>query len=85
MKFVNPDEAIKRLAAAQGIDYLNLIKSQEQMQQESEQQNAQAMNQAMVGQAGSLASSPLMDPTKNPTAKEDFQAITQGMGPPTEE
>ena len=85
MKFVNPDEAIKRLAAAQGIDYLNLIKSQEQMQQESEQANAQAMNQAMVGQAGSLASSPLMDPTKNPTAKEDFQAITQGMGPPTEE
>jgi hypothetical protein len=86
VRYVNADEAIKRLAAAQGIDYLNLIKSQQQMQQESEQQHAQSMNQAMVGQAGSLASSPLMDPTKNPTAKEDFQAITQGLGPnPPEE
>jgi hypothetical protein len=79
MKFVNPDEAIKRLAAAQGIDYLNLIKSQQQLQQEAEQQaNAQA-NQALVGQAGSLASSPLMDPTKNPEAKEDFQSLMGGM------
>ena len=80
MKFVNPDEAIKRLAAAQGIDYLNLIKSQQQLQQEAEQQqNAQA-NQTLVGQAGSLASSPLMDPTKNPEAKEDFQSLMGGMG-----
>tara|TARA_B100000700_G_scaffold63876_1_gene70515 strand:+ start:898 stop:2496 length:1599 start_codon:yes stop_codon:yes gene_type:complete len=86
VRYVNADEAIKRLAAAQGIDYLNLIKSQQQMQQENEQQHAQAMNQAMVGQAGSLASSPLMDPSKNPSAKEDFAAITQGMGPnPPEE
>ena len=85
VRYVNADEAIKRLAAAQGIDYLNLIKSQDQMQQESEQQHAQTMNQAMVGQAGALASSPLMDPTKNPNAKEDFQAITQGLGPPPEE
>ena len=79
MKFVNPDEAIKRLAAAQGIDYLNLIKSQQQLQQEAEQQaNAQA-NQALVGQAGSLASSPLLDPSKNPDAKEDFQSLMGGM------
>jgi hypothetical protein len=79
MKFVNPDEAIKRLAAAQGIDYLNLIKTQQQLQQEAEQQqNAQA-NQAMVGQAGQLASSPLLDPTKNPDAKEDFQSMMGGM------
>ena len=85
MKFVNPDEAIKRLAAAQGIDYLNLIKSQQQLQQEAEQQqNAQA-NQALVGQAGSLASSPLMDPSKNPEAKEDFQSLLGGMQQPPEE
>jgi len=86
MKFVNPDEAIKRLAAAQGIDYLNLIKTQEQLQQEAEQQqNAQA-NQALVGQAGSLASSPMLDPSKNPDAKEDFQSLMGGMGqqPPEE-
>ena len=29
MKFINPLEAIKRLAAAQGIDVLNLVKTQE--------------------------------------------------------
>ena len=79
MRYVNPDEAIKRLAAAQGIDYLNLIKTQEQLQQEAaQQQNAQA-NQALVGQAGSIASAPLMDPTKNPEAKEDFQSLMGGM------
>ena len=79
MKFVNPEEAIKRLAAAQGIDYLNLIKSQQQLQQEAaQQQNAQA-NQALVNQAGSIASAPLMDPTKNPDAKEDFQSMLGGM------
>ena len=86
MKFVNPDEAIKRLAAAQGIDYLNLIKSQDQLQQEADAQQANAANQALVGQAGSIASAPLMDPTKNPDAKEDFASMMGGLGnqPPEE-
>ena len=86
MKFVNPDEAIKRLAAAQGIDYLNLIKSQEQLKQEAEQQQNDAANQALVGQAGSVMGSPLMDPTKNPDAKEDFQNMLGGLSqqPPEE-
>ena len=53
-QFINPDEVIKRLAAASGIDVLNLVKSmqeiqgqqQQQMEQEmamQEQQNAPAM------------------------------------------
>ena len=53
-QFINPDEVIKRLAAASGIDVLNLVKSmqeiqgqqQQQMQQQmamQEQQNAPAM------------------------------------------
>ena len=37
MRYINADEAIKRLAAAQGIDVLNLVKSMEQMEQEKEQ------------------------------------------------
>ena len=69
LKFVDPSEAIKRLATAQGIDVLNLIKSPEQLQQELQQQQADAANQALVQQAGSLASSPLMDPSKNPNAE----------------
>lgn len=58
-QYVDPTEYIKRLAAASGIDYLNLIKSPETMQQEQQQaQNAQ-MQQSLVGQAGSLAKSPM--------------------------
>ena len=36
MKYLNPDEAIKRLAAAQGIDVLNLVKSMQDQQAEKE-------------------------------------------------
>ena len=35
MQYIDPSEAIKRLAAAQGIDVLNLVKSQEQLQQDN--------------------------------------------------
>ena len=70
MKYVNPSEAIKRLAAAQGIDVLQLIKSQEELQQEMEaQQNAQA-NQSLIDQAGQLASAPALDPSKQPQPPE---------------
>ena len=37
MKFINPMEAIKRLAAAQGIDVLNLVKTEQQLGQDNEQ------------------------------------------------
>ena len=42
MKYLNPDEAIKRLAAAQGIDVLNLVKSMDQQQQEQQAEHATA-------------------------------------------
>ena len=50
-QFVNPDEVIKRLAAASGIDVLNLVKSMaekqaEQQQQMAQQQELMAMQQA---------------------------------------
>ena len=47
-QFVNPDEVIKRLAAASGIDVLNLVKSMEEKQAEQEQQ--MAMQQEMMAQ-----------------------------------
>ena len=65
-RFIDPTEAIKRLAAAQGIDVLNLVKSPETMESEMQQQQAMATQQQLLGQAGQLASSPLMDPSKNP-------------------
>ena len=36
MQHLNADEAIKRLAAAQGIDVLNLVKSMDQQQEEQQ-------------------------------------------------
>ena len=65
-QFLDPSEYIKRLAAAQGIDVLNLVKSPETMAQEKQQQQQQAQQQALMSQAGSLASAPMMDPSKNP-------------------
>ena len=71
MQFINPSEAIKRLAAAQGIDILNLVKTEEQMQQELEQQQQAQAQQSLVDQAGQMASAPLADPTKNPQLLEE--------------
>ena len=74
-KFINPDEYIKRLAASQGIDYLNLVKSVSDIQQESEQQQQMMQQQELLKQAGQFASSPMMDPTKNPNAQEMMNGI----------
>ena len=86
MKYVDPTEAIKRLAAAQGIDVLNLIKSPETMEQEMQQQQATAAQEQLLGQAGSIANSPLMDPTKNPEGLAESGFIPGGQQPitPTE-
>ena len=45
-QFINPDEVIKRLAAASGIDVLNLVKSMDEMQ--AEQQQAMQQEQQMM-------------------------------------
>ena len=66
MKYVNPSEYIKRLAAAQGIDVLNLIKTEQQLQEESQQQAEAQQQQAMVEQVGQLVNAPMMDPSKQP-------------------
>ena len=65
MRFLNASEAIKRLAAAQGIDILNLVKTEEEIEQEMQQQQQQAMQSSLVDQAGQMAGSPLADPSKN--------------------
>ena len=60
-QFINPLEAIKRLAAAQGIDTLNLIKTEEQMGQEKEEMMQQQQQQTLLDQAGQFANSKLAD------------------------
>ena len=75
MQYINADEAIKRLAAAQGIDVLNLVKSMEQIEQERMQTMQEQEDMALVGQAGNLLKSPLADPSKNPMAGETVNAV----------
>ena len=80
-KYVNPDEFIKRLATAQGIDILNLVKSMSEVQGEMQKTQQQMAQQELVKQAGQFASSPMMDPTKNPQAQEMMNEYT-GQGAP---
>ena len=82
LKFIDPSEAIKRLAAAQGIDVLNLVRTTEQLEQMKQQQTADKSNQSLVDQAGQLAGTPLMDPDKNPELAEQAAAVLQNIAPP---
>ena len=72
-QYLDPVEYIKRLAAAQGIDVLNLVKTAETMEQERQQQLQQQMQMSMVDQAGQLAGSPMADPSKNPALGQGLQ------------
>ena len=82
MQYIDPSEAIRRLAAAQGIDVLNLVKSQEQIQQDRAMLQQDAAQQSLVDQTGQLAGTPLMDPQKNPQLAEQAQQVLQNIAPP---
>ena len=79
-QYVDPSEYIKRLAAAQGIDYLNLVKTPEQMQQDKQQQMQMQAQQSLIDQAGQLASAPALDPSKNPELNDGSQALAPDQG-----
>nr|BDD44273.1 hypothetical protein 19 [bacterium] len=84
MKFIDPTEAIKRLAASSGIDVLNLVKTAEQLQQDKQIAQGDAMQQSLVDQAGQLAGTPMMDPSKNPQINgNEFTQETPQPEPPT--
>ena len=79
VRYINPSEAIKRLAASQGIDTLNLIKTDQQLQADMQQAQQQQMQASIVDQAGQLAGTPMMDPSKNPGAQEQANRIAEGL------
>ena len=58
-QFIDPTEFLKRLAAASGIDTLNLVKSAETMANEQQQAQQQQMMASLTQQAGQLAKSPI--------------------------
>ena len=85
LQYLNPDEVVKRLAAAQGIDVLNLVKSMDQRQQEQQGAMEQQQQMEMTKQQGQLASAPMNDPSKNPAlAKQLEQQQAPPQQPPTE-
>ena len=61
LKYINPTEVVKRLAAAQGIDVLNLIKTEEQLAGEKQQLEQERTQQSLVDQAGQLSKSPVVE------------------------
>ena len=54
-QYINPDEVIKRLAAAQGIDVLNLVKSMQELQAEQQQGMQQQAAMMQMQQAPQMA------------------------------
>jgi hypothetical protein len=81
--YINPEEVVKRLAAAQGIDVLNLVKSMQEVQDQQQQQFQQQQDLEMTKQNAAIAGSPMMDPSKNP-ALADMLTPEEGAGIPPE-
>ena len=82
-QYINPEELIKRLAAAQGIDVLNLVKSIQEIQQEQQQAQEQAMQMEQQKQQAAMASTPMNDPSKNPVLAAQLEQESE-QAPPTE-
>lgn len=82
LQYLNPDEAIKRLAAAQGIDVLNLVKSMDQQNEEQEAAMQQQEQMEMTKQAAAMQSAPINDPSKNPALAAELEQ--QAEQPPIE-
>ena len=74
--FINPDEVIKRLAAASGIDVLNLVKSMQEIQGQQQQQMEQQM--AMQQQQNA----PAMAAVEQKQMQAEMQMAQQQQQPP---
>ena len=74
-QYINPDELIKRLAAAQGIDVLNLVKSMQEIQGEQQQAMQQQAEMEAIKQTPNLMKAPMLDPSKNPQLAPPDQQV----------
>jgi hypothetical protein len=70
LRYINPDEYIKRLAASSGIQVLGLVKDQQALQQEKQQAEQQQMQQTLMSQAGQLAKSPMAEQMTQQVAEQ---------------
>ena len=82
---INSEEVIKRLAASQGIDVLNLVKSMAEVEEKEMQQQRTMLDGQkeleMAKQAGQFAKSPAMDPARNPEAMSIIDGQMQAISP----
>ena len=74
-QFINPDEVIKRLAAASGIDVLNLVKSMDELQADQQQQMSQQQELMAMQQA------PQMAAIQQKAEQAEMQAVQQQQAP----
>ena len=68
--YINPEEVVKRLAAAQGIDVLNLVKSMQEVQQADQQAQQQQAEMEAIKATPGIMKAPMLDPSKNPQIAE---------------
>ena len=54
-QYINPEEVVKRLAASQGIDTLNLVKSQQELMAQQQAAMQQQQQMAMTNQQAQMA------------------------------
>ena len=85
LQFIDPSEAIKRLAAAQGIDVFNLVRTPQQLQMLKEQRAQEMSQKSLVDQTGQIAGTPLMNPEKNPELADQATALIQGIAGGTDQ
>ena len=71
--YINPEEVVKRLAAAQGIDVLNLVKSMQEVQEADQQAQAQQAEMEAIKATPAMMKAPMLDPSKNPQIAEPPQ------------
>jgi len=83
-QYIVPTEVLKRLAAASGIETLNLIKDQSTMDQEMAQMQQQQTTDTLMKQAGQLARTPIAEQLlsgnqqQEPPALQERGEIPQG-------
>jgi hypothetical protein len=70
-EYINTEEVIKRLAAAQGIDVLNLVRSMQEVQQEQAAAEQQQMAMQQQQLEVDAMKTPMMDPSKNPQLAQE--------------
>ena len=81
-RYIDPAEYIKRLATAQGIDTLNLVKTQEQLQQDMQQQQQMQEQQELTKQAAAMQK---VNVDQQKADVESAQALAEIEGKQTEE